>query len=81
DTPSDGEYRMYDGGTKINEVKKALNAEATLSLQHHNTRKTLGYCEEVGQATASFHYPLGVQATDEFLMEVAAISGKEIPEA
>ncbi|TIU95272.1 MAG: nitrogenase molybdenum-iron protein subunit beta, partial [Mesorhizobium sp.] len=36
DTPSDGEYRMYDGGTKINEVKKALNAEATLSLQHHN---------------------------------------------
>ncbi|MER9227807.1 nitrogenase molybdenum-iron protein subunit beta [Mesorhizobium sp. M0664] len=81
DTPSDGEYRMYDGGTKIEDVREALNAEATLSLQHYNTRKTLEYCEGVGQATASFHYPLGVKATDDFLMEVSAISGKQIPEA
>ncbi|KWV59779.1 nitrogenase molybdenum-iron protein subunit beta [Rhizobium altiplani] len=79
DTPSDGMYRMYDGGTKIEDVKSALNAEATLSLQHYNTRKTLEYCNEVGQATASFHYPLGVKATDEFLMKVSEISGKEIP--
>ncbi|WP_114948801.1 nitrogenase molybdenum-iron protein subunit beta [Microvirga calopogonii] len=81
DTPSDGEFRMFDGGTKIQDVKAALNAEATLSLQHYSTRSTLKYCEEVGQAAASFHYPLGVQATDEFLMKVSAISGKEIPEA
>ncbi|PDS71602.1 nitrogenase molybdenum-iron protein subunit beta [Rhizobium sp. L43] len=81
DTPSDGTYRMYDGGTKIEDVKTALNAEATLSLQHYNTRKTLEYCKEVGQATASFHYPLGVQATDEFLMKVSEITGKEIPPA
>ncbi|MCG5487679.1 MAG: nitrogenase molybdenum-iron protein subunit beta, partial [Sinorhizobium meliloti] len=80
DTPSDGEFRMYDGGTKIKDVRAALNAEATLSLQHYNTRKTLEYCQEFEQATASFHYPLGVKATDEFLMKVSEISGKEIPE-
>ncbi|MGG7517773.1 nitrogenase molybdenum-iron protein subunit beta [Allorhizobium undicola] len=81
DTPSDGKYRMYDGGTMITDVKKALNAEATLSLQHYNTRKTLEYCKDVGQVTASFHYPLGVKATDEFLMKVSGISGRDIPTA
>lgn len=80
DTPSDGEFRMYDGGTRIEDVKTALNAEWTLSLQHFSTRKTLEYCAEQGQKTADFHYPLGVRGTDEFLMKVSEITGKEIPE-
>jgi nitrogenase molybdenum-iron protein beta chain len=33
DTPADGEYRMYDGGTSIDEVKDAPNAIDTLFLQ------------------------------------------------
>lgn len=81
DTPSDGEFRMYDGGTKLEDVKGALNAEYTISLQHYATRKTLEYCEEQGQKIADFHYPLGVQGTDDFLMKVSEITGKEIPEA
>ncbi|WFU13194.1 nitrogenase molybdenum-iron protein subunit beta (plasmid) [Rhizobium sp. CB3090] len=81
DTPSDGMYRMYDGGTTIGDVKEALGADATLSLQHYNTRKTLEYCKELGQPTASFHYPIGVAATDELLMKISVISGKDIPSA
>lgn len=81
DTPSDGEYRMYDGGTKIEDVKAALNSKATLSLQHYNTRKTLDYAAEQGHETASFNYPMGVRATDELLMKISALSGKEIPES
>lgn len=81
DTPSDGEFRMYDGGTKLEDVKAALNSKATIAMQHWNSRKTLDYCEEVGQETASFHYPLGVKATDELLMKISALSGKAIPEA
>jgi nitrogenase molybdenum-iron protein beta chain len=81
DTPSDGEFRMYDGGTKIEDVKAALNAKATISLQRWNTRKTLEYVEGVGQKTASFNYPLGVRATDELLMKISELSGKAIPEA
>ncbi|MCM2474627.1 nitrogenase molybdenum-iron protein subunit beta [Rhizobium sp. CG5] len=80
DTPSDGEYRMYDGGTKIDDVKAALNAEWTLSLQHYNTRKTEDYCKEVGQKVASLHYPMGVRGTDDLLMKVSEMTGKEIPE-
>ena len=81
DTPSDGEYRMYHGGTTLAEVANALDAKATLALQHWNSRKTLEYAESVGQETASFHYPIGVRATDELLMKVSALSGKAIPEA
>jgi nitrogenase molybdenum-iron protein beta chain len=81
DTPSDGEYRMYDGGTTIDEIKAAKAAKATIALQHWNSRKTLDYVESTGQATASFNYPLGVKATDELLMKVSALSGKAIPEA
>jgi nitrogenase molybdenum-iron protein beta chain len=81
DTPSDGEFRMYDGGTKIEDMKEAINAEYTISLQHYATRKSLEYCGDAGQKTADFHYPLGVSATDDLLMKISEISGKEIPEA
>lgn len=81
DTPSDGEYRMYDGGTTLEEVKGALDAKATLSLQQYCTPKTLEYIESFGQKTKAFHYPMGVQGTDELLMAISELTGKEIPEA
>ena len=80
DTPADGEYRMYDGGTKIDDIAPAVNAKATISLQHYNTRKTLDYAKTFGQETASFHYPLGVSGTDDLLMKLSELSGKAIPE-
>ena len=81
DTPSDGEYRMYDGGTPLDVVKDAVNAKATVSLQEYCSPKTLDYAASFGQETASFHYPLGVGGTDEFLVKISELSGKAIPEA
>lgn len=81
DTPSDGEFRMYDGGTTLEETKKAVNAKATLSMQEYCTPKVLDYAASKGHEVASFHYPMGVQATDEFLMKISELSGKEIPES
>ena len=81
DTPSDGEFRMFAGGTKLEDVKAAVNAKVTVSLQEYCTPKTLAYCKEKGQETAAFHYPMGVQATDELLMKLSELSGKAIPEA
>jgi len=81
DTPSDGRFRMYDGGTPLTAVAAAVDAQATLSLQTYCTRKTLDYAGSFGQVTASFHYPLGVGATDELLCKISEISGKNIPEA
>ena len=79
DTPADGEFRMYDGGTKVDDIQPALDARATISLQQYCTPKTLAYCAEQGQETASFHYPMGVAATDELLMKLSELSGKPIP--
>lgn len=81
DTPSDGEFRMYSGGTRLEDVAAALNAKATVSMQEYCTKKTLEYCAEKGQETAAFHYPMGVQGTDEFLMKMSALAGVEIPES
>ncbi len=81
DTPSDGEFRMYYGGTKLEDTAAALDAKATVSLQNYCTRKTLGFAAEKGHETASFCYPLGVGATDELLVKISELSGVAIPEA
>jgi nitrogenase molybdenum-iron protein beta chain len=79
DTPSDGEYRMYDGGTTLDDARNAINAKATISLQEFCSLKTLELIAAKGQATAAFNYPMGIGATDAFLMKVAELSGKAIP--
>jgi nitrogenase molybdenum-iron protein beta chain len=79
DTPSDGHFRMYSGGTTLADTAAALDAKATVSLQAWCTRKTLDYAAETGQETASFHYPLGVAATDELLMKLSALAGVAVP--
>src|SRR5512135_262156 len=81
DTPTDGEYRMYDGGTTKEEVKGAYNASATLSFQEFCTEKTLKYIESKGQEVVALNQPIGVTGTDKFLMEIARLTGKPIPES
>ncbi|HEX7479587.1 MAG TPA: nitrogenase molybdenum-iron protein subunit beta [Polyangiales bacterium] len=81
DTPADGKFRMYAGGTTIEETKAALHHQATLSMQEYCTVKTLESCAAQGQKVASLHYPMGVAGTDELLQEVSRLSGAEIPES
>jgi nitrogenase molybdenum-iron protein beta chain len=80
DTPSDGTFRMFAGGTTIEDTKAALHAKATFSLQEYCTPKTLEYAASFGQTTASVHYPMGVSGTDEMLMKISELTGKAIPE-
>ena len=49
-----------------------------MSLQEYCTQKTLEYAGTFGQETASFHYPLGIGGTDDFLMKISELSGKPI---
>lgn len=81
DTPSDGEYRMYDGGTTLEQGRAALASTATISLQQHCTPKSLEYIAGLGQQTRALHYPLGVGATDELLSTLSELSGKPIPDS
>ncbi|WP_029011735.1 nitrogenase molybdenum-iron protein subunit beta [Niveispirillum irakense] len=81
DTPTDGEFRMYDGGTTLEDAAAAVHAKATLSMQEYCTEKTLPFIAGHGHETVSFNHPVGVAGTDRFLMEVARLTGTEIPDA
>ncbi|ARN81049.1 nitrogenase molybdenum-iron protein subunit beta [Methylocystis bryophila] len=79
DTPTDGEFRMYSGGTTLEETAAALNAKGTISMQEYCTEKTLPLIQAHGQEVAAFNHPIGVAATDKFLLEVSRMTGKPIP--
>ncbi|VFU09218.1 Nitrogenase molybdenum-iron protein beta chain [Methylocella tundrae] len=78
DTPTDGEFRMYDGGTTLEEAANALHAKATISMQEFCTEKTLPFIASKGQETVAFNHPIGVRGTDAFLMAVSRITGKPV---
>ena len=80
DTPGDGTYRMYDGGTTLAETSEAVNASATISMQEFCTPKTLDFIEGKGQEVIAFNHPIGVEATDRFLLELSRLTGRQIPE-
>jgi len=82
DTPADGEYRMYDGGTSIAEVKDAPNAIDTLLLQPWQLVKTRKFVKGTwNQPASDIQIPMGLEWTDDFLMKVSGLTGKPIPES
>lgn len=79
DSVNDGEFKMYQGGTTLEEGADAINAEQTIALQTYPTVKTREYIEKQwGQKTAAYR-PWGVKGTDEFLMGLSEITGNPIP--
>lgn len=82
DTPADGQYRMYAGGTTADEMRDAPNAIDTLLLQPWHLIKTKKVVQEDWQQPAtSVAVPMGLDATDRFLMTVSELTGKPIPDA
>jgi nitrogenase molybdenum-iron protein beta chain len=79
DTPTDGEFRMYDGGTTLEQAANSLHAKATISMQEFCTEKTLPFIAEHGQEVVALNHPIGVKGTDKFLMEISRLTGKPIP--
>ncbi len=82
DTPADGEYRMYAGGTTIAEVEAAPNAATTLLLQPWHLEKTKKFVETTwNHDVPKLNIPMGVDWTDELLMKVSEVTGKPIPDS
>ena len=78
-TPTDGEFRMYAGGTTKEEVIAALHAKATIVFQEFCSEKTTKFIREHGQEVVVLNAPVGVAGTDKFLMEISRLTGKPIP--
>ena len=82
DTPADGQYRMYAGGTTQAEMVDAPNSIDTLLLQPWQLVKTKKVVTETwGQPGSALNVPIGLEATDELLMKVSELTGKPIPES
>lgn len=82
DTPSDGQFRMYAGGTARAEMQDAPNAHTTVLLQPWQLDKTKKFVENTwNHEVPKLNIPMGLDWTDEFLMKVSEITGKPIPES
>lgn len=82
DTPADGKFRMYAGGTSLDEIKDAPNAIDTLFLQTWQSVKSKKFTKATWKHEASdIAIPMGLEATDAFLMKVSELTGKPIPES
>ncbi|SEP67835.1 nitrogenase molybdenum-iron protein beta chain [Ectothiorhodospira magna] len=80
DTPADGEYRMYAGGTTQEALKDAPNARDTILLQPWQLEKTKKFVQGTwNHEVPKLNIPMGVEWTDEFLMKVSEITGQPIP--
>jgi nitrogenase molybdenum-iron protein beta chain len=79
DSPNNGEYQMYPGGTPLEEAADSINAEATISFQAYATTKTREYIEKDWKQPTYVSRPVGIKGTDEFLMKLSELTGKPIP--
>ncbi|MFW0884215.1 nitrogenase molybdenum-iron protein subunit beta [Candidatus Acidulodesulfobacterium sp. H_13] len=81
DYPLNGEYKLYPkGATKLEDVKKCMNNRATIVLQRFSAKKTAAtLSKKFNHEVRVVKSPIGINYTDEFLMVVSELSGKEIP--
>ncbi len=79
DSPNDGEYKMYQGGTPLVEAADSINATQTIALQAYSTTKTRDYIEKEWQQKTAVYRPWGIKGTDEFVMALSEATGNPIP--
>ena len=75
-----GEYKLYAGGTKLEDAKTAINAAATISLQKYSTILTAKTIKNKWKQTYETCNPIGLSGTDAFVMKLSELTGKEVPE-
>jgi nitrogenase molybdenum-iron protein beta chain len=81
DSPLDGTYRLYPGGTPLEDAAQVLEGQATISLQKYATKDTLRWFKSNSEApVVDLPMPVGIQKTDAFLMKLAELFDKPVPE-
>jgi len=79
DSPNTGDFQMYNGLTTLEDAADSINAEGSYFFQKYSTPKSQEFLAKEGdQKTYNFR-PFGIKGTDEFLMNLSAITGKAIP--
>jgi nitrogenase molybdenum-iron protein beta chain len=82
DSPCDGTYRPYPGGTKLEDAADSINGKATLTVGPYATNKTFGWIKDnYSGKHASLPTPFGIAKTDAFMMKLSELFGKPVPES
>jgi nitrogenase molybdenum-iron protein beta chain len=81
DSPMTGKYEMYPkGGTTIEEMEDSGNSTATLALGKFASEAGAIELEKKCHVPAvTLKTPIGIEATDAFVMQLMKSSGKEVP--
>ena len=74
-----GEYKLYAGGTTMEDAKTAINAKATISLQKYSTVQTAKTIKNKWKQGYETCNPIGLSGTDAFVMKLSELTGKEVP--
>lgn len=81
DSPLDGTYRIFPGGTELDEAADSINGKATLSVAPYATAKTFTWVKESYSGKhVSMPMPMGIAKTDAFLMKLSELFGKPVPD-
>jgi nitrogenase molybdenum-iron protein beta chain len=80
-SPLTGKYEMYPkGGVTIDEIKKSGASRATIAMGEFSSKD--GAYEIEAKCNVPAHIinvPMGIKATDEFIMKVLELTGGEVP--
>lgn len=80
DSPTNGRFDLYPGGTKLADAADSVNAAATIALQRYSTNKTMAFIKKEWVQKTEVVRPMGIRGTDRFLEEVSKMTGKQIPQ-
>ncbi len=82
DSGCDGEYKLYPGGTKLEDAAESINGKATISLMKYSSVTTMKLVEaEFTGEKAIMPMPFGIKKTDDFIMKLSELFNKPVPEA
>jgi nitrogenase molybdenum-iron protein beta chain len=80
DSPNTGQYKLYPGGTPLEDAMDSINAAASVALQQYSTLKTMDYIQKEWNQKALVLPPIGIKNTDLFFEELSKLTGKPVPQ-
>jgi nitrogenase molybdenum-iron protein beta chain len=82
DSVNDGHYRVYPGGTPLEEAGDSINGKVTLSVAPFATTKTMTWIrEQYAGEHVTMPMPMGIAKTDAFLMKLSELFEKPVPQS
>jgi nitrogenase molybdenum-iron protein beta chain len=81
DSGCDGEYKLYAGGTSLEDAAESINGKATIAFQTYSTVSTMKWIEaEYTGEKAVLPMPFGIKKTDQLILKLAELFDKPVPE-